>query len=78
MAAKRQNNDHGNLQPTKKTKLMSDDEDSLSDSNGLEHSEHQDYMGASPPRDYLKINEDYARRFEHNKKREEQQQREMT
>lgn len=77
MAAKRQNTDEGVVRPIKKTRLMSDDEDSSDEMTSPEHSRSKTYMGASPPRDYLKINKDYARRFEYNKKREEQQQCKM-
>jgi protein KRI1 len=47
--------------PTTKTKLLDD-----SDSEQEFHSAQQ-----SPAEDGFKINEEYARRFEHNKKREE-------
>lgn len=46
--------------PAKKTKLLDDSDDEAEGDDG----------GVS-----LKINEDYARRFEHNKKREEQHRR---
>lgn len=52
----------GDARPAKKTKLL-DDSDGDSDSDS-------EAGGVS-----LKINEDYARRFEHNKKREEQHRR---
>ena len=52
----------GEARPAKKTKLL-DDSDGGSDSE-------TEAGGVS-----LKINEDYARRFEHNKKREEQHRR---
>ena len=50
----------GDARPAKKTKLLDDsDGDSESEAGGVS----------------LNINEDYARRFEHNKKREEQHRR---
>ncbi|KAI9806215.1 MAG: hypothetical protein M1825_006330 [Sarcosagium campestre] len=52
------------IRPTKKQKLVLDEEDS-EDDNASEASSHE------PQETILKINDEYARRFEHNKKREE-------
>lgn len=52
--------------PAKRTKLLSDDEDSdVEISNGV----------ALAGGDSLKINEDFAKRFEHNEKRKERERR---
>lgn len=47
-----------------KTKMMLDDSDASSD---------DDSVGGAPLESGFKVNQDYAKRFEHNKKREELQ-----
>lgn len=64
---------NGSDRPAKKAKLMLDDSDNSdgSDSDGLNGVS----LSNDPKEVLLKVNEEYARRFEHNKKREEKQQR---
>ena len=76
MHSKRENDDVGGARPAKKARLILE-EDSSDDYDDQDDAQHDDYLGASPPRDYLKINEEYAKRFEHNKKREDQQRCKM-
>ena len=52
--------------PSKKARKLLDDSDSGDESGGVP-------IGKQSDADTFKINEDYARRFEHNKKREEMQ-----
>ncbi|KAI9656618.1 MAG: KRRI-Interacting protein 1 [Bathelium mastoideum] len=73
MSAKRQGNETSSAPPAKKAKLLLDEEDFSSGDEDYSNSKQETYLGASPPRDYIKINEEFARRFEHNKKREDQQ-----
>ncbi|KAF2231313.1 Krr1-domain-containing protein [Viridothelium virens] len=73
MQKERQSNDVLEAPPAKKPKLMVDENDTSSGNNEDGSVEEETYLGASPPRDYFKINQEYAKRFEHNKKREERQ-----
>jgi hypothetical protein len=56
IANRKRQNDEPQASSVKKIKILQDDDDSASDSNGEET---------------LQINSEYARRFEHNKKRAE-------
>ncbi|KAL9085245.1 MAG: hypothetical protein Q9165_007679 [Trypethelium subeluteriae] len=71
MEKERQSDDVTEAPPSKKPRLMLDENESGDDEAG--YVDGETYLGASPPRDYFKINEEYAKRFEHNKKREEHQ-----
>lgn len=53
--------------PAKRAKLLSDDEDSDSKDGGVALST----IKKKPAKSDLRVNQDYAKRFEHNKKREE-------
>ena len=73
MSRKRDDDNVDLTRPAKRTKLMLDDEDTSGEDGQNRDVSGEAYLGASPPRDYLKINKEYAKRFEHNKKREDQQ-----
>ncbi|KAI9703044.1 MAG: KRRI-Interacting protein 1 [Bogoriella megaspora] len=76
---KRRNSEIETEPPTKRTKLLLEDSDLSGDSdnesskNGSDSDDGGVRLGGTPPGDWLKINAEYAKRFEHNKKREDQQ-----
>lgn len=55
------------VEKAEKSKMMLDDSDSSSE---------DDSVGGAPLESAFKVNQEYAKRFEHNKKREELQRRE--
>ena len=66
---------HVEQRPAKRAKLLSDDEDSDSEDGGVALSKIKKKHQA-PAKSALEVNQDYAKRFEHNKKREELHRRE--
>lgn len=67
------NHSHG---PRKKTKVLLEDDSEGDDSHGSYSRENSAKLDNSPSNKHiLAINQEFAQRFEHNKKREERQRR---
>ena len=60
------------MRPAKRVKLLEEDENDSSSNDGGVALDHNHSLSQDRP---LKINEDYAKRFEHNNKRNEVQRR---